>query len=374
MILGDLGADVIKVERTGEGDDTRSWGPPFVGTESCYYLCVNRNKKSVTVDFKKPEGVKIIKELAAVSDVLVENYIPGKLSQMGLGYPELSAEFPHLIYCSITGYGQTGAYSSRAGYDVIVSGVGGLMHITGPADGEPCKTGVALTDLSTGLYAVSAILASIIARQHTGRGQHIDCNLLSTSVASLVNVASNYLNAGLEGERFGTAHPSIVPYQAFQTSSGYLLLGAGNDSQFQTLAQLIGHPELANDDRYKTNKARVKNRLDLLRFLEKVFQKKSLSDWLNILDGSGLPYGPINNMEQTFSDPQVLNNGMIQKLDHPTLGEIRVPGPAVRYSVTKLVEPIAPPMLGQHTDQVLKDVLGYSKESLLKLRQQKVIQ
>ncbi|KAH9513347.1 hypothetical protein Btru_034696 [Bulinus truncatus] len=373
MVLGDMGAEIIKVERPGAGDDTRAWGPPFLGSESCYFLCVNRNKKSITVDLKKPEGVKLIKELAAVSDVLIENYIPGNLAELGLGYTELSTEFPHLIYCSITGYGQTGEYATRAGYDVIVSGMGGLMNITGPSDGEPCKVGVALTDLSTGLYAVSAILASLISRQKTGRGQHIDCNLLSTCVASLVNVASNYLNTGQEGRRYGTAHPSIVPYQAFQTSDGYIIVGAGNDNQFKTLAELIGHPTLACDDKYLTNKARVQNREELLEFLFKVFKEKSLSTWLKIFENSSIPYGPINNLEQVFSDPQVLQNGLVQEIQHPTIGSVRVAGPAVRYSETKTVDPTPPPLLGQHTYHVLKDILGYSDVAISELQKLKVV-
>lgn len=373
MLLADLGAEVIKVERPGVGDDTRSWGPPFIGSESCYFISVNRSKKSVTVDIKKPEGVKLIKELAAVSDVLVENYIPGKLSESGLGYPELSELFPNLIYCSITGYGQTGSYASRAGYDVIISGTGGLMHITGPADGEPCKVGVAITDMSTGLYAVSSILASLLARNKTGRGQHIDCNLLSTNVASLANIASNYINAGQEAQRFGTAHPSIVPYQAFQTADGYFLIGAGNDSQFAVLVKLIGHPELSDNKKFLTNKDRVKNREELLPFLSSIFKEKTLSDWMTIFEKSGIPHGPINNMEQVFSNPQVLHNGLLQTIPHPTLGEVKVVGPAVRYSDTPTVPPVAPPLLGQHTDQVLTQLLGYSTVQVAHLRLCKVI-
>ncbi|KAK3724290.1 hypothetical protein RRG08_043288 [Elysia crispata] len=373
MLLADLGAEVIKIERPGCGDDTRSWGPPFIGTESCYFMCVNRSKKSVTLDIKKPEGIKLVKELAAVSDVLVENYIPGKLSQLGLGYPELSKLFPHLIYCSISGYGQTGNYASRAGYDVIVSGTGGLMHITGPAGGEPCKVGVAITDMSTGLYAVSAILASLLARQRTGRGQHIDCNLLSTNVASLANIASNYINAGQEAQRFGTAHPSIVPYQAFKTSDGYFLVGAGNDSQFAVLTKSIGHPELSQNEKYLTNKDRVQHREELLAFLSSVFKQKPLAYWLSTFEESGIPHGPINNMEQVFSDPQVLHNGLLQTIPHPTLGEVKVVGPAVRYSGTPTVPPMSPPLLGQHTDQVLTQLLGYSQSQVSDLRQAKVI-
>ncbi|GFO40841.1 succinate--hydroxymethylglutarate coa-transferase-like [Plakobranchus ocellatus] len=373
MLLADLGAEVIKVERPGYGDDTRTWGPPFIGSESCYFMCVNRNKKSVTVDMKKPEGIELIKKMAAVSDVLVENYIPGKLSKQGLGYPELSKLFPRLIYCSITGYGQTGSYASRAGYDVIVSGTGGLMHITGPAGGEPCKVGVAITDLSTGLYAVSAILASLLARQTTGHGQHIDCNLLSTNVASLVNIASNYLNAGLEAQRYGTAHPSIVPYQAFETADGYFLVGAGNDTQFALLVKLLGHPELSENPRFLTNKDRVVNREELLKLLRSVFKQKPVHHWLGTFEESGIPHGPINNMEQVFSDPQVQHNGLIQRIPHPTLGEVKVVGPAVRYSATSTVPLTAPPLLGQHTDEVLTQLLGYSRSQVASLKQAKVV-
>ncbi|GFS12917.1 succinate--hydroxymethylglutarate CoA-transferase-like [Elysia marginata] len=312
-------------------------------------------------------------KLAAVSDVLVENYIPGKLSKLGLGYPELSELFPGLIYCSISGYGQTGNYASRAGYDVIISGTGGLMHITGPADGEPCKVGVAITDMSTGLYAVSSILASLLARHRTGKGQHIDCNLLSTNVASLANIASNYINAGQEAQRYGTAHPSIVPYQAFQTSDGYFLVGAGNDSQFAVFAKLIGYPELSDKEKFLTNKDRVQHRGELLSFLSSVFKEKPLSHWLASFEKSGIPHGPINNMEQVFSDPQVLHNGLLQTIPHPTLGEVKVVGPAVRYSGTPTVSPEAPPLLGQHTDQVLSQLLGYSPAQVAHLRDSKVI-
>jgi len=372
MILGDLGAEVFKIEKPGTGDDTRQWGPPFVGSESCYYLCVNRNKKSITLDLKSPDGIKIIKKLASVSDVLVENYIPGKLSQMGIGYEQLSAECPHLIYCSISGYGQTGSYSQRAGYDVIASGMGGLMHITGPNEGEPCKVGVAITDLSTGLYAVSSILASLFVRQKTGKGQHIDCNLLSTNVASLVNVASNYLNAEVEGNRYGTAHASIVPYQAFRTKNGYLIVGAGNDSQFQILIKLMNLSAM-NDERFSTNQGRVKHRASLLNLLNAEFGERTTEEWCEIFEGSGIPYGPINNIEGVFNDPQVQHNGMIQEIPHTTLGSVRVPGPAVRYSETPTVTPTAPPLLGQHTTEVLAETLGYSKQQIAQLQLDGVI-
>ncbi|XP_025096338.1 succinate--hydroxymethylglutarate CoA-transferase-like isoform X2 [Pomacea canaliculata] len=373
MILADMGAEVIKIEKPGEGDDTRSWGPPFCGTESAYFFSVNRNKKSVTVNIKQPEGAAIVKQLAHKCDILVENYLPGKLCSMGLGYSQLSRECPHLIYCSITGYGQTGPYAKRAGYDVIVSGVGGLMHITGPKDGEPCKVGVAMTDLSTGLYAHGAIMAAVLLRQKTGKGQHIDCSLLSTQVASLVNIASNYLNAGKEATRQGTEHPSIVPYQAFRTLDGFILLGAGNDGQFKVLCKCLDLAVLATDERYLTNNLRVINRVSLLDSLSKRISKLSTKEWLVKLENSGIPYGPINNMEAVFSDPQVQHLQLIQEIPHQTAGLVRLPGPAVKFSQSPTVVPTAPPMLGQHTEEVLQGLLGMDELTFSELRKSKVI-
>ncbi|XP_076464428.1 succinyl-CoA:glutarate CoA-transferase-like isoform X2 [Babylonia areolata] len=373
MILGDLGAEIIKVERPGCGDDTRMWGPPFCNSESAYFLSVNRNKKSITVNLKHPKGAAIIQQLASVSDVVVENYLPGKLAAMGLGYPHLSSVNPGLVYCSITGYGQMGPYAQRAGYDVIVSGVAGLMHITGPRDGEPCKVGVAMTDLSTGLYAHGAIMAALLHRQHTGQGQHIDCNLFATQVASLVNIASNYLNAGQEATRHGTSHPSIVPYQAFKTKDGYILVGAGNDGQFQILCKCIHREEMSSDERYLTNELRVTNRITLLDTLSQIFEQKSTSDWLEQLEGSGIPYAPINNMQSVFSDPQVKSEAMVQEIPHPTVGTVRLPAPAVKFSDTATVSPSAPPTLGQHTQEVLQGILGMEPDHIAALIREKVL-
>ncbi|KAH3843885.1 succinate--hydroxymethylglutarate CoA-transferase-like [Dreissena polymorpha] len=368
MLLGDLGAEVIKIEKPGVGDDTRSWGPPFCGTESAYFLSVNRNKKSICVDLKRPEGQDIIKELAKKSDVLIENFVPGKLTDMGLGFEQMSRIAPHLVYCSITGYGHGGPDASRPGYDVIVAATAGLTHITGPEDGEPCKVGVAMTDLSTGLYAHGAILAALLHRRKTGRGQHIDCNLLSTQVASLVNIASNFLNAGQEAKRWGTAHASIVPYQAFKTSDGYVLVGAGNDGQFVDLCKRVGLEELTSVPDYKTNQKRVENRVKLVAIFSDKFRSKSTSEWLDTLRGSHCPYGPINNMAQVFSDPQVVNNELLQEMTHPTAGTVRVAGPAVRYSETPTVLKHPPPTLGQHTREVLQSLLSLSDEEVIALK------
>ncbi|XP_014036101.2 succinate--hydroxymethylglutarate CoA-transferase isoform X2 [Salmo salar] len=304
MILGDLGAEIIKVERPGAGDDTRSWGPPFVGDESAYFLSVNRNKKSVAVNLKDPRGAKIILELAGMCDVLVENYLPGKLAQMGLGYDDVHKAAPRLVYCSISGYGQTGPLSQRPGYDSIASAVSGMMHITGPEDGDPVRPGVAMTDLATGLYAHGAIMAALLQCHRTGRGVHIDCNLLSTQVACLTHIAANYLNAGREARRWGTAHESIVPYQGFRTKDGYLVVAAGNDKQFVKVCKMLGLNHLSDEPKYKSNTLRVQHRQELLHILSQRFLEEVTGEWLRRFEGTGVPCGPINNIQQVFSEPQ----------------------------------------------------------------------
>ncbi|XP_077158812.1 succinyl-CoA:glutarate CoA-transferase isoform X3 [Paroedura picta] len=344
MNLADLGAEVIKVEKPGSGDDTRCWGPPFIGMESVYFLSVNRNKKSIAVNMKNPKGAQIIRELAAVSDVFVENYIPGKLVEMGLGYEDINKIAPRIVYCSISGYGQTGPKFQRAGYDSVAAAVSGLLHITGPEEGEPIRPGVAMTDLATGLYAYGAIMAALLQSRRTGKGMHVDCNLLSSQVACLTYVASNFLNCKMESKRWGTAHASIVPYQAFKTKDGYLVVGAGNDQQFATVCKILNLPQISHDSRYKSNKQRVLNRKELIGVLSDRFLEKETTKWLDLFEGSGVPYGPINSMQQVFSDPQViansglergrvrrisqhtvLHNGLIMEMDHPTAGKIAVP-------------------------------------------------
>ncbi|XP_029935065.1 succinyl-CoA:glutarate CoA-transferase [Myripristis murdjan] len=367
MILGDLGAEVIKVERPGAGDDTRAWGPPFVGKESAYFLSVNRNKKSIAVDLKHPRGVQLITELAAVCDVLVENYLPGKLHQMGLGYEQLSRTNPQLIYCSISGYGQTGPQSQSPGYDSIASAVSGMMHITGPEGGEPVRPGVAMTDLATGLYTHGAVMAALLQRHRTGRGAHIDCNLLSAQVACLSHIAANYLNAGKEAKRWGTAHESIVPYQGFKTKDGYIVVAAGNDKQFVRVCQVLDLVQLTDEPKYRTNKLRVQNRKELLHTLSQRFLQEKTADWLRRFQGSGVPVGPINSIQEVFNDPQVKHNGLIMEMIHPTAGHIAVPGPAVRFSSFSPGGPTPPPLIGQHTVQVLRDTLSYSDDVIRSL-------
>ncbi|XP_048827901.1 succinate--hydroxymethylglutarate CoA-transferase isoform X2 [Brienomyrus brachyistius] len=350
MILGDLGAEVIKVERPGSGDDTRSWGPPFVGKESTYFLSINRNKK-----------------LAEVCDILMENYLPGKLGQMGLGYEDVQKVAPRLVYCSISGYGQSGPMSQSPGYDSIASAVSGMMHITGPEDGEPVRPGVAMTDLATGLYTHGAIMAGLLQQQKTGRGLHIDCNLLSSQVACLTHIAANYLNTGKEAKRWGTAHESIVPYQGFKTQDGYIVVAAGNNKQFAQVCEVLNLRCLSGDPKFKTNMLRVENRKELLMILAEKFSEKSTGEWLGKFAGTGVPCGPINNIQRVFSDPQVSHNNLILKMDHPTAGKIAVPGPAVQYSDFKSNMPTPPPLIGQHTVRVLRDLLGYRDDTIQQL-------
>lgn len=369
MILGDLGAEIIKIERPGVGDETRNWGPPFLEDQSCYFLSVNRNKKSVAVDLKSVEGVSLIKKIAGTSDVLLENYLPGKLDSLGLGYKDIRAVAPQIIYCSITGYGQKGPYRDRAGYDVIAASMGGLLHITGPRGGEPCKVGVAITDLATGLYAHGAVMAALLQRSRTGKGQWINCNLFSTQVSVLANIASNYLNANLEASRHGTSHESIVPYAAFETLDGYITVGAASEGQFKVFCKVLDVSELLSDPRFKDNPSRVQNRDVLIEILNKRFKLKTTQEWLQLFEGSGIPYGPINTIRQVFEDPQ--GKEMVVKVLHKTAGTVSLVGPAVEFSdgVNKVRS--APPLLGEHTDEVLSEYL--TAEEIVRLRAKKII-
>ncbi|KAF9907323.1 hypothetical protein EC991_011145 [Linnemannia zychae] len=374
QLLGDLGAEVIKVENPKGGDDTRAWGPPFATnpdgseTESAYFLSVNRNKKSITVNFQSEGGKQLIHDLVKKCDILVENYVPGKLKSMGLGYEELSALNPKLIYASITGYGQTGPYASRPGYDVMIEAEAGLMYITGEERGPPVKVGVAVTDLTTGLYAHGGILAALLARHRTGRGQHVDCSLLESQVATLANIGSSYLIAGKEAKRMGTAHPSIVPYQVLQTRDSHIMIGAGNDGQFRTLCKVLQLDSLATNPLYKTNRDRVQNREELIRILTNRLQTEKNTFWLKALEGKGVPFAPIHNIGQTFSHPQVLARGMVHEVEHVKAGKIKLIGMPVKYSDTKPTIRSAPPLLGEHTEEVLSSVLGYEDGKIQDLK------
>jgi len=373
MLLGDLGAEVIKVERPGTGDDTRAWGPPFAGGESAYYLCANRNKKSITVNLKSAAGQEIIRRLARISDVLVENFKVGELTELGLGYDHLRALNPGLVYCSITGYGQTGPDSDLPGYDFIIQGRGGVMSITGEPGGEPMKVGVAIVDITAGLFAANAIQAALLARVRTGQGQAIDIALLDAQVAWLANVASNYLVSGQRPGRFGNGHPTIVPYQSFRARDGFFCLAVGNDGQWQKLCRMVGRQELADDRRFATNPARVQHREVLISILQEIFSTQDIAFWLREIAAAGIPCGPVQAIDQVFADPQVLARDMVWTAPHPTAGEVRLTGSPLKLSETPVAYRAHPPLLGEHTDEVLTSLLAYSMEEMAQLRAEGII-
>jgi len=382
--FADLGAEVIKVERPGNGDDTRSWGPPYLRdkngdntTEAAYYLAANRGKQAITVDISTPEGQEIIRKLTAQSDVVLENYKVGQLKKYGLDYASLKEIKPDLIYCSITGFGQNGPYAHRAGYDFIVQGMGGFMSLTGERDelpgGGPQKAGVAIADLMTGMYATIAVMAALTHRDRTGEGQYIDMALLDVQVAMLANMNTNYLASGKPPVRWGNAHPNIVPYQTFATSDGHIIVAAGNDGQYKKFVAAGGEEQLASDERFSTNPARVANREVLIPLLTDMVKRKSRQEWISLLEEAGVPCGPINRLDDVFNDPQVKARGMQITLPHPTAGSVKLVGSPMKLSATPPDYQAPPPLLGQHTDQILKSVLGYDDEQLNQFRQRGII-
>lgn len=384
QILADLGAEVIKVERPANGDDTRAWGPPFLKdaqgentSEAAYYLSANRNKQSVTIDFTLPEGQKLVRELAGKSDILIENFKVGGLAAYGLDYASLKAVNPRLIYCSITGFGQTGPYAKRAGYDFMIQGLGGLMSLTGRADDQdgagPVKVGVALTDVMTGVYSSTAILAALAHREQGGQGQHIDMALLDVQVACLANQAMNYLTTGVAPTRLGNAHPNIVPYQDFPTADGDFILTVGNDSQFRKFAEVAGQHQWADDPRFVTNKLRVANRTLLIPLIRQATVFKTTAQWVSELESVGVPCGPINDLAQVFADPQVQARGLVMSLPHELAGVVPQVASPIRLSETPVEYRYAPPLLGQHTSEVLEQVLGLSAPQVLALREAGVL-
>jgi|TARA_B110000444_G_scaffold261546_1_gene315056 crotonobetainyl-CoA:carnitine CoA-transferase CaiB-like acyl-CoA transferase len=382
QLLGDLGADVIKVEKPGVGDDTRTWGPPYVKdpdgkdtNESAYYLSANRNKRSVTIDLQTPKGIALAKKLIAKSDILIENFKVGSLSKLGLGYEDLKTEFPRLVYCSVTGFGQTGPYASRAGYDFLAQGLGGIMSITGDPDGEPMKVGVGIADVMTGMYASTAILAALRHRDATGEGQHIDTCLLDTQVSWLINEGTNYLVSGKIPVKLGNEHPNIVPYKVFATSNGHVILAVGNNRQFDDWCTVANADDLKSDPRYASNPLRIANRETLYDIMPVFMKRKTTEEWLVELGELKVPCSPVNNIEQVFEDPHVKYRGMRIEMDHPTAGSGKVPliGNPVKMSSTPPQYRLAPPTLGQHSDEVLRELLGFDEKQIQKLKNEKTI-
>jgi glutaryl-CoA transferase len=352
MILGDLGATVIKVEQPGKGDDTRHFGPPYIAGESAYYLGLNRNKKSILLDFSTPEGKERLLKLLSTATVLVENFRPGTLERQGFGYEALRAINPGLIYCSISGYGQTGPYASRPGYDFVAQAESGLMSVTGEIDGDPQRVGSPVGDISAGIYACISILAALRVRDHTGKGQHIDISLLETTTSLLSNVASNYLISGEEAPRLGNGHPNIVPYQAFRTRDGYIVVSCGNNRLYQALCQLLGREDLAEDPSFATNPQRVRNREQLVPALQEEFLQLSTEEWLPELRATGIPCGPINTVSQIFHDPHIQARGFVWECEHPTAGRIKLSGSPIHLSETPTRLYKVPPLLGEDDDKV----------------------
>ncbi|KAJ9138482.1 CAIB/BAIF family enzyme [Pleurostoma richardsiae] len=384
QILGDLGAEVIKIEHPVRGDDTRAWGPPYARYkadskhegpgESAYFLGVNRNKKSFALSFQDPVGIEILHKLAAKCDILVENYIPGSLKKYGLDFETIHKINPALIYASITGYGQTGPYSKRAGYDVMVEAEFGLMHITGTRDGPPVKVGVAVTDLTTGLYTSNSIMAALLARAKSGKGQHLDVALSDCQTATLANIASSCLISGEKDTgRWGTAHPSIVPYKAFKTKDGDVLFGGGNDRLFGILCDGLGRPEWKDDPKFRVNSQRVANRDELEAEIEKISTQKTTQEWLDVFEGKGMPYAAVNDVQGTLNHEHTLARNMVIEVEHGECGPIKLLNTPVKYSETQPRARTPPPTLGQHTDEVLREQLELDDNQIKDLRERGVI-
>jgi len=382
QLLGDLGADVIKIERAGTGDDTRKWGPPYVTnkegrntTESAYYLSSNRNKRSLTIDIAKPAGQALARRLIAKCDIMVENFKVGDMARYGLSYADLKEANPRIIYCSITGFGQTGPYAQRAGYDMLAQGLGGIMSMTGEPDRPPMKVGVGIADIMCGMYATVAILGALHYRNRTGEGQYIDLSLLDAQVAWLANAGLNYLTSGEVPQRIGNEHPNIVPYNVMAASDGHVILAAGNDSQFAKFCDFAGVPELGKDPRFVTNEQRVVNRRALYALLEPVLRRKTQNEWVEGLAKFGVPCSPVNTVDQAFADPQVRARNMHIKMAHPLAGkgEVDLIANPIRYSATPVEYRKAPPCLGQQSEEVLRELLGLDQAAIAELHRNAVI-
>jgi formyl-CoA transferase len=373
MLLADYGAEVLKIEQPEVGDGTRQWGPPWVEGESAYFLSVNRNKKSLTLNLKSSEGQEIVKQLAAEADVLIENFIPGTTERMGIDYETLSAQNPGLIYCSITGYGQTGPYRDRPGYDFMIQAQGGIMSLNGPPDGEPFKVGVAIVDITAGLFAYGAILAALHERSQSSRGQYIDVALLDSQVAWLANVAHNYFATGEPPRRYGNGHPNIVPYETFATSDGYLALAIGTDGQYRRFCDTVDRPELWDDRRFQSNAGRVEHRDELVPLLQELVRGRCTSDWIELLVAVNIPASPINDIPAILSDPQIAAREMVQVVDHASAGPIQMLGPVAKMSRTPAEIRQAPPLLGADSEAILGDRLRYTPEDITRLKKEGII-
>jgi len=381
MILADLGADVIKIERPGEGDDTRSWGPPFLvnangdeTAESAYFQSINRNKRSVTVDISSIEGACLVRRLIAKSDVLVENFKFGSLAKYGLAYEDLKPEFPGLVYCSITGFGHTGPYADQAGYDFLAQALGGMMSLTGEPDGQPMKVGIGNADLMTGMFAAVSILAALRHKDANGEGQHIDISLLDSQVAWLTYEAQNYLVSGKQPKRVGNAHPNIYPYDTFQTADGYIVLTVGNDRQFVKFCQVAGIPELAADERFATNPQRLKNQADLDPKLREIMRARGSQDWFDMLQPEHVPCSAVNSIPEVFCNEQVLARGMRVEMEHPGTGTaVPMVGSPIKMSASPSGYRYSAPILGEHTEEVLADLLDLSLQDIMDLRKRTAI-
>lgn len=374
MMLGDLGADIIKIEVPGRGDDTRHWGPPFTkGGESAYYLSANRNKRSMTLNLKSEEGLEILKKLIAKGDVLVDNFKTGTLSRWGLDYETLQKIRPGLIYCTVTGYGYTGPYSSRPGYDLIVQATGGFMSITGPENGDPSRAGVAIADISTGMFAANAILAALYSREQTGKGQRIDMSLLDSQVALLSYAATNYFVSGSITNRLGNAHPNIVPYQSFKARDMHFVLAVGNDKQWEIFCKSINKPEWIDDEKYSTNALRVNNRKQLIDQLSKLFATQNAGYWLEIFDKVGLPSGPINELDKVFENEQIKSREMQIELPHSIDNKVTLLNSPIKIPTSPTKTHKAPPTLGEHTEEILKEKIGLDQDTVAKLRDEGIL-